>query len=413
MKQRLSESEAAVNLTVPSAPARRLPLLYRALISRLEQAEVSRLRLVLPDGRELALGQTRDGVPLPRLRIRRAKALLRGWFGGLTGWAEGFMADDWACDDLVALTDWAMANEAALDRAFAGSWLATAVNRLLHRLNANTRRGSRRNIAYHYDLGNDFYRLWLDPSMTYSSALFATPDEPLELAQQRKYRRILQLLAPQPRDRVLEIGCGWGGFGEALLRDHDSHWYGVTLSQEQLAWSRERLASFGERARCSLTDYRDLQQRYDGIVSIEMLEAVGEANWPLYFQRLRQLLKPGGRAVVQVITIDDARFETYRRGSDFIQRYIFPGGMLPSPSRMREQIQGAGLRLLHEEGFGADYARTLAHWHRAFVEAWPRIRKQGFDERFYRLWRYYLAYCESGFRAGSIDVRLYQIGTES
>ncbi len=387
------------------------PLIVQYLINRLEQAGVSRVRLEIADGRELVFGQPQPSIPVPRVKLRSLRAILRGWFSGLNGWAEGFIAGDWDCQPVVTMTDWAMANEQALESAFSGSAVSAALSRILHRFNANSRRGSRRNIAFHYDLGNDFYRLWLDPSMTYSAAMFADPQQPLEQAQQRKYQRIQQLLQPQPGDRVLEIGCGWGGFGESLLRQLDAHWHGVTLSQQQLDWSRERLHPFGDRAVTTLTDYRDLDQRYDRIVSIEMLEAVGEANWPIYFEQIRKLLKPGGQAVIQVITIADERFESYRKGCDFIQRYVFPGGMLPSPGAMRNQIAGAGMQLLDEQGFGMDYAQTLVCWHQAFVKAWPQIAAQGFDERFFRLWSYYLAYCESGFKAGAIDVRLYRIGT--
>ncbi len=393
----------------PAGEGLAVPLVVNVLAARLEGEGVSRLRVALPTGRSWLIGEPRAEVPVPVVMLNRLRVLARGWSAGLMGWAEGYMAGDWSCDRLVDMTDWAMANEAALERAFAPGRISTLLNRLYHRLHANSRTGSRRNIAYHYDLGNEFYRLWLDPTMTYSAALFGSAEEPLEQAQLRKYRRVLQLLDPQPGQRVLEIGCGWGGFGEVLLKGTDCHWRGVTLSAEQLAWTRARLSPFGGRARSSLTDYRDLNQTVDQIVSIEMLEAVGEENWPTYFSLIKRLLKPGGRAVIQVITIDDQRFDSYRRNTDFIQRYIFPGGMLPCPRVMREQIANAGLELMQEEGFGADYARTLAHWRTAFQDAWPQIEAQGFDRRFYRMWSYYLAYCESGFRAGSIDVRFYQL----
>ncbi len=392
-------------------------VLIHHLGQRLQTAGVSRINLVLADGRCRPLGCTSssaDGaIPVPTVTLQRLRGIARGWFGGLMGWAEGYIAGDWVCDEPLAVTDWAMANEQALERAFGGSSVAALLNRLYHRLHANSRRGSRRNIAFHYDMGNAFYSQWLDPGMTYSAALFDDPDEPLECAQQRKYQRVMELLALRSGQQVLEIGCGWGGFGKTLVSQTDASWHGVTLSREQLRWTRESLADYGARARVSLTDYRDLKQRYDHIVSIEMLEAVGEANWPLYFDRIKALLKPGGRAVIQVITIDDKRFESYRNGVDFIQRYIFPGGMLPCPRVMHEQIDRAGLNLLHEQSFGADYGRTLAIWDRNFKQAWPQIQSLGFDQRFYRLWRYYLAYCQSGFNTGSIDVRFYQIGTDA
>ncbi len=398
-----------------------MPMLVRYLTRRLQTAGVSRLHLVLADGRSLTLGSPSAAIPVPTITLYSLRAVVRGWFGGLMGWCEGYIAGDWGCSDPTAVTDWAMANETAIERAFAGGKVSSLLNRLFHRLHDNSRRGSRRNIAFHYDLGNDFYEQWLDRTMTYSAALFDDPNASLEQAQNRKYQRVLELLAPQPGQQVLEVGCGWGGFGDALLSHTDAHWHGVTLSQQQLKWTHRRLADYGERAQATLTDYRDLNQRYDHIVSIEMLEAVGEANWPLYFDRLKALLKPGGRAVIQVITIADERFDSYRQGTDFIQRYIFPGGMLPCPRVMREQIDRAGLTLLHEQSFGLDYARTLAIWARDFQDAWPQIqtltptqsKSKGFDQRFYRLWRYYLAYCESGFKVGATDVRFYQISADA
>ncbi|MDH2433110.1 cyclopropane-fatty-acyl-phospholipid synthase [Pokkaliibacter sp. MBI-7] len=394
---------------VTAAPQQARPSWWlRRLLQRLQRAGISRIHLRWVDGAEFSLGVSLPGVAQPRVAINQRRAIRRGIRGGLLGWAEGYMAGDWDCDDLHALTDWAMANEQRLEQAFTGSPLSAWLHRLLHRLNANSKRGSRRNIAFHYDLGNDFYRLWLDPTMTYSSALFASPGQSLEQAQRNKYQTIANMLGVSPGDRVLEIGCGWGGMAEHLLQQHDVSWHGITLSQQQLLWCQQRLAGFAGRAEASLTDYRDLaEQQYDAIVSIEMLEAVGEEHWPQYFATLRRCLKPGGYAVIQVITIADERFAAYRQRADFIQRYIFPGGMLPSPTAMSEQIAAAGLHLVLEDGFGDDYARTLRYWHQAFNSQWPALQQQGFDERFRRMWNYYLAYCESGFRAGSIDVRFY------
>ncbi|MFT6915387.1 MAG: cyclopropane-fatty-acyl-phospholipid synthase [Motiliproteus sp.] len=414
MKQQdLQTKVLAAALTEPfDSDSSSKPLAIRYLASKLEQLGVSRVRLVAESGHCWTIGRVDHNVAVPVITLHNKRALARGWFGGLMGWAEGFMAGDWSCSRLLDVTDWAMANEAAFESAFDGGRISALLNRLYHLSHNNSRRGSRRNIAFHYDLGNEFYRLWLDPSMTYSSALFSHTDQSLAAAQQHKYQRVLELIAPEPQQSVLEIGCGWGGFGEALLGQSNADWYGVTLSKEQLAWTQSRLGVFAERASARLTDYRDLEQRYDHIVSIEMLEAVGEANWPTYFNKIKTLLKPGGRAVIQVITIADERFESYRKGADFIQRYIFPGGMLPSPAAMREQIAAAGLTLIHEEGFGADYARTLSLWSQAFEQAWPQIETLGFDERFYRMWNYYLAYCESGFKTGAIDVRFYQLSTD-
>lgn len=384
------------------------PLALRALMRALEQANVSQIRLRNRNGSEWIVGQ-RTQAPVPCVQLLHARALWRGLSGGLLGWAEGYLAGDWDSPDLLALTDWAMANEGALEQRFSPRvwhrWLA----RLAHRRNDNTKRGSRRNIAYHYDLGNAFYREWLDAGMTYSSALFDSPDQPLAAAQENKNRAILDLLQVQPHERVLEIGCGWGGLGEQLLQTQPVSWHGVTLSQEQLSWTQQRLAPFATRAQATLTDYRDLTTQYDRIVSVEMLEAVGEAHWPRYFQTLKRCLKPGGTAVLQVITIDESRFEGYRRGCDFIQRYVFPGGMLPTATAIRQQAEAAGLTLDHRFPFGSHYASTLTHWRQAFNRRWDAIAPLGFDERFRRLWNFYLCYCESGFRHGAIDVQLFRL----
>ncbi len=384
--------------------------LLALLDRRLSRHGVGALRVRLRSGETVTLGTRRDDGQVPLVRLNRWRAITRGWHSGLMGWAEGYMAGDWDCDDPVQVTDWAMANEAALEASFAGSALSGALHRAVHRLRDNTRAGSRRNIAQHYDLGNAFYDSWLDETMSYSAALFVPGARTLADAQRAKYARVLELLGNSGDGRLLEIGCGWGGFAE--------HWAGnrlgvldaITLSTEQLAYARERLKEAG-RGRCnfSLTDYRDTRGEYDGVVSIEMFEAVGEAHWGNFFEVLRRRLRPGGAAVMQVITIADERFEAYRSGTDFIQRYIFPGGMLPSPRRFREEVERAGLRLVEAQNFGADYARTLQQWSREFNRSWPRIERLGFDERFRRMWNYYLAYCESGFKSGAVDVQLCRI----
>ena len=281
----------------------------------------------------------------------------------------------------------------------------------MHRVRANTRRGSRRNIAAHYDLGNEFYSRWLDRSMTYSSALFSAPDQSLEDAQQAKIDRAIALMDIRGGERVLEIGCGWGGMAERLIARHGCTVTGLTLSAEQLAYARQRLESqgLGARADLRLQDYRDVNEQFDRIVSIEMLEAVGESYWPAYFAALRNCLVPGGTAVLQGITIEEQRFEAYRKTPDFIQRYIFPGGMLPTISAMQREIERAGLALVSLETFGLSYARTLNAWQQRFQRAWPDIQQFGFGPRFKQMWEYYLAYCEAGFRRGAVDVGLYRI----
>jgi len=281
--------------------------------------------------------------------------------------------------------------------------------RLRHALNRNTRRGSRRNISAHYDLGNDFYARWLDGSMTYSSALFASPEQTLEDAQIAKLDRIIELLDVRGGESILEIGIGWGGLAERLLQTRNCEVCGVTLSASQLEFAQRRLASEIENGQCDLRlqDYRDVNGQFDRIVSIEMLEAVGEAYWPIYFEKLRGNLKPGGRAVLQVISIDETRFADYRRTPDFIQQRIFPGGMLPTRTLIAEHAAAAGLRLIGEELFGDSYARTLAIWKMRFEQAWPEIEPLGFDDRFRRMWIYYLDYCRVGFEMSAVDVGLY------
>ncbi|WP_165840002.1 SAM-dependent methyltransferase [Motiliproteus coralliicola] len=386
-------------------------LLLPRLERRLQQAQISRIEILLPGGSRLHLGQLRAEQPVPLVELKHPQALVRGWFGGLMGWAEGYMAGDWSCRRLLRLTDWAMANEQALEQAFGGTGLAAALHRLVHRLRPNSLRGSRRNIASHYDLGNEFYRRWLDPSMTYSAALFDQPGLSLEQAQHAKNAKVIEWLEPGPGDRVLEIGCGWGGLAQQLSDNaiDGINYLGVTLSEEQLAWCRQRPIAHQQNVAFELCDYRHLQQRYDRIVSIEMLEAVGEANWPTYFNQLKQRLSDDGCAVIQVITIADQRFASYRRGADFIQRYIFPGGMLPSPCVFAQQVERAGLQIDRQLSFGPDYGSTLNIWADHFERAWPELQRLGFDQRFYRMWRYYLAYCESGFKSGSIDVQLYRL----
>jgi cyclopropane-fatty-acyl-phospholipid synthase len=296
------------------------------------------------------------------------------------------------------------ANQSALERAFYGHWWSRTLLRLKHFLNANTKRQSRKNILAHYDLGNDFYRLWLDPTMTYSSALFdGRFDVDLAHAQQAKYTRLLDELALPEGADLLEIGCGWGGFAESAARA-GHRVTGISLSDAQTAYARERLARAGlaEHSTLRLQDYRDVRGTYDGIASIEMFEAVGERYWPAYFRTVRAALRPGGRACIQTITIADDRFERYRTQSDFIQQYVFPGGMLASPARFIDVARDAGLTLAR-----VHYAETLKRWLAAFDAGTPAIRALGFDERFIRCWRFYLAYCAAGFDTGTTDVGQY------
>jgi cyclopropane-fatty-acyl-phospholipid synthase len=281
-----------------------------------------------------------------------------------------------------------------------------AINVLYHLFNRNDRKGSRKNIHAHYDLGNSFYSHWLDPSMTYSSAIFERPGQPLKDAQNAKYAALAQTLTLEPRHHVLEIGCGWGGFAEFAAKEIGARVTAVTISPSQHDFARKRLFDLGlaEKADIQLIDYRDVQGRFDRVASIEMFEAVGEAYWPTYFSKVHDVLAPGGRAGLQIITIRDELFEHYRNQTDFIQRYIFPGGMLPSETRLKAETARAGLDWRDVRRFGQNYADTLAEWGRRFEGAWDDITKLGFDERFRRLWRFYLSYCEAGFRTERTNV---------
>ena len=383
---------------VPAGPA------IGTLLRMLEQIEFGALNVVHGDAQWRVKGAMPG--PLAELRVNRpAKLMRRVLLSGGIGFAESYMSGDWESPDLAVLLLLLEQNEGVLLAQSQSSILIGWLNRFRHMLNRNSIRGSRRNIAAHYDLGNDFYRLWLDPSMTYSSALFESGETDLEQAQGRKYARLLDLLDVTPGQRVLEIGCGWGGFAiEAAGRGLQVT--GITLSKEQLVFARERVQAAGLEGSIELRlqDYRHLTETYDHIVSIEMLEAVGEEHWETYSHALKRCLKPGGRAALQFITIDESIFECYRRSPDFIQRYIFPGGMLPTLEKFSASVEGAGLRKVRQDLFGQDYARTLAQWHRRFLKCEREVAGMGFDQRFRRMWEYYLAYCEAGFRLGRINL---------
>ena len=386
-----------------------VPRAARPLLRMLGRLTHGRLLLTLPGGETLSFGSGESAVPLQLLNWKPLTAALAR---GDVGFAESWIAGDWRCERLIDVLDLMLANRTALEGAIYGNSLTRLVDRLRHLIKHNSRRGARRNIEAHYDLGNAFYRLWLDDTMTYSSALFGGETElALPQAQAAKYRRILEQLGLPPGASVLEIGCGWGGFAEQAARG-GLRVKGLTLSHEQLAFANQRLtdAGLGARAGCVLQDYRDERQRHDGIVSIEMFEAVGERYWPRYFETLARCLAPGGRAVVQTIVIDDRLFDRYRRGTDFIQQFVFPGGMLPSPSVFEAQARRAGLQVLDRFAFGQDYARTLARWRETFMAQLAAVRAQGFDERFIRTWEFYLAYCEAAFRHRSTDVIQFTLG---
>jgi cyclopropane-fatty-acyl-phospholipid synthase len=383
-------------------------LIDRVLSRAIPALPAGRLQLALPSG-EVILRQGALPGPEASIAIKSWRCAWRLLCDPDDAIARGYIDGDWTTPDLGEVLSLGIRNEAALTPQSEWPALSFALHRLRHALRTNTRRGSRRNIAAHYDLGNDFFKPWLDAGMSYSSALYRG-DETLEQAQEQKLERIAQLLALKGGERVLEIGCGWGPLAERLIRAHGATLYGITLSTEQLAYARARLAReiANGRADLQLADYRDLSGQFDRIASVEMIEAVGERFWPAYFQKLRACLAAGGSALIQAITIDEKRFAAYRARPDFIQRHIFPGGMLPTYSHIEARAGRAGLKLVHHESFGDSYARTLREWRSRFLHAWPALETLGFDQRFRRMWEYYLIYCETGFRAGAIDVGFFK-----
>ena len=377
----------------------------RFVLKALEYLSVGRLSVRLPDGSERSFGAA-DAKPQARLDVRDWQFFRRVLLDGDIGFAEAYMEGFCDSPDLPALIALLAENERSLGRMARPNMLHGVLLRLMHWRRRNSRHGSRKNIHAHYDLGNEFYGLWLDPTMTYSSALYdGSAGTPLEAAQAAKYERILDRIGARQGDSILEIGCGWGGLAETAAR-RGMRVTGVTISQQQLEYARARLerAGLGDRVDLRFCDYRDMEGRYDHIVSIEMIEAVGEYYWPEYFAALKRHVVPGGSILVQAIVIADDFFESYRRHPDFIQTYVFPGGMLLSPTSLSEQCRLAGLRIAELYSFGLDYARTLETWLGRFDRVADQIGKLGFDERFRRMWRYYLAYCAAGFSTGRTDV---------
>ena len=365
-----------------------------------------RLTVRLPGGAVHQLEGDQPG-PSATLDIRDYRFARRVLASGDIGFAEGYMAGEWETPHLAHLIEALARNQDNFRRLTSGNPVMKAVHWLSHRMNRNSRSGSRKNIHAHYDIGNAFYAAWLDPSMTYSSARFTRPGLSLEAAQREKYAALARAMDLKTGQSVLEIGCGWGGFAEFAAREVGATVTGITISREQHDFARRRMfnAGLSDRADIQLIDYRDVQGRFDRVASIEMFEAVGEEYWPAYFGKIHEVLEPGGRAGLQIITIDDAAFDGYRRRTDFIQKYIFPGGMLPSEAALKPVVAAAGLDWRAVERFGQDYAETLRLWDERFQAAWDDIsRFAGFDERFRRLWRFYLAYCEAGFRIARTNV---------
>lgn len=383
-----------------------LPRAVRRALGFVIGLEHGTLAITLPTGERFRI-QGHNLEPVADLEIHSYGFIGNVIRHGDIGVAESFFEGHWSSTDVTRFLELFCYNEQIIHERMMGNPFARFVMRVKHWLHKNTRRQAQRNISAHYDLGNHFYEQWLDPSMTYSSALFQTGANDMQNAQKAKYAALADATGIQAGDRVLEIGCGWGGFAEYLATERGAFVTGLTISHEQYDYARERIekAGLADQVDIVFRDYRDEDGVYDRIVSVEMFEAVGESYWPTYFQTLKKHLKPGGKAGIQTITIQDQFFEHYRHATDFIQQYIFPGGMLPTPTHLRTLGADAGLKLDNELIFGRDYARTLKEWREVFMEKWETIEPLGFDERFQRLWRYYLHYCEAGFNAGNIDVR--------
>ena len=385
---------------------RQLPFVLRQLCRIVSRFSVGTLDVVTPDGRRLRF-QGESATPHAEMIIRDATFVRRLIIGGDLGFAEGYMRNEWDTPDLSKLMLILAANHRSGKKLVPGKPFLRIWQRIRHYLNRNTPSGSRRNIHAHYDLGNAFYETWLDRSMTYSAAVFEPGDNDLESAQRRKYQRLAEDTDIRSSHHVLEIGCGWGGFAEYAAAEIGCRVTGLTISQEQYDYACRRIqdAGLSDRVSIELRDYRAETGIYDRIVSIEMFEAVGEAYWQIFFRQMRDRLVAGGRAGLQLITIRDEAFEGYKREIDFIRRYVFPGGMLPSNGILVNLSEKFQLPILSDKGYAADYAQTLVLWRDRFIEAWPQIAPLGFDERFRRLWQYYLTYCEVGFETRNIDVR--------
>jgi cyclopropane-fatty-acyl-phospholipid synthase len=383
-----------------------LPRYFATAFETVGRLGEGRLDFVLPDGRRFRIDGRVPGI-VAEIQVVNPDLFSRLVREGDLGFCDAYLDGWWTTPDLQAFLDLIQrpANNIVGD-GFPGLGLIRAYERMRFWLQSNSKRQAKKNIQYHYDLGNEFYRLWLDDTMTYSSALFANPQESLETAQRRKYASMVDQMGAQAGDHVLEIGCGWGGFAEYAAKERGLRVTGLTISQAQHDYAVERIAKAGlsDRVEIKLQDYRDERGSYDGIASIEMFEAVGEKYWPVYFDTLRNRLKPGRSATLQIITIADARWHLYRKGVDFIQKYIFPGGMLPAPSVLRAEVEKAGLRVKGSIEFGESYSLTLRRWHETFADRWGEVKKLGFDDRFKRMWDFYLASCAGAFQGGNCDV---------
>ncbi len=382
-----------------------LPRYFPQVFAMGRDLKNGRMDIVLPDGRVFRVEGAKPG-PVAEMHIHNPDVFARLIREGDLGFSDAYLDGWWSTPDLQAFMDLVHADNEAIYDGFPGLGLVRMYEKLRFWLQRNHREQARKNISYHYDLGNEFYGLWLDDTMTYSSALFETGQESLEKAQIAKYASMVDQIGAKPGDHILEIGCGWGGFAEYAAKERGLRVTGLTISKEQLKYAQERIekAGLSDRVTFKLQDYRDETGVYDGIASIEMFEAVGERYWPVYFKTVRERLKPGANATLQIITVADRRWTVYKRGVDFIQKYIFPGGMLPCPSILRAQVEDAGLSVVRSVEFGPSYDQTLRRWHETFNARWDEIAQLGFDDRFRRMWNFYLTSCASTFQSATCDV---------
>ena len=409
----MTTSNSTTNSPAFSLPAG-APSAARATLKLLLRLKHGTLTVKLPDGSVQRFGNGQS--PQASLHLLNWNVCSAALKSGDIGFAESYIAGDWTTPHLTDLLQVFIVNRKEVEDVIYGTWLGRFAYRIKHLLNRNTKANSQKNIHAHYDLGNAFYELWLDSTMNYSSAIFETTETSMKDAQHAKVRRALRMAQVKPGDRVLEIGCGWGALAEKATQEFDAHVVGVTLSTEQLEWANKRMQREGvsSRADLRLQDYRDIgkttqDEPFDAICSIEMVEAVGREYWPEYFQTVARLLKPGGHACIQSIVIADELFERYLTSTDFIQQYVFPGGCLPCPKEFRAQAVKAGLQVVDEFSFGQDYARTLQLWHEQFAAQKAHVLQLGFDERFIRIWEFYLSYCEAAFLEANTDVVQYTL----
>ena len=382
-----------------------LPRYFARVFDLVGKLNSGRVDFILPDGRRFSAEGLTPG-PVAEVTINNPDVFARLVREGDLGFCDAYLDGWWTTPDLQAFMDFIHADNDDMYDGFPGMALVRAWEKARFWFQSNTKRQALKNISYHYDLGNDFYSLWLDETMTYSSALFNTSQESLEKAQIAKYASMVDQMGVKPGDHVLEIGCGWGGFAEYAAKERGLKVTGLTISKEQLEYAQKRIKRNGlsDKVNLKLQDYRDETGVYDGVASIEMFEAVGEKYWPVYFDKIKQCLKPGKQATLQIITIQDARWEVYRKSVDFIQKYIFPGGMLPSPSVLRKEVNRAGLSVQHSIEFGKSYSQTLRRWFEVFNNKWDNISAMGFDDRFRRMWNFYLTSCAATFESGNCDV---------